>query len=53
MRKIIGTIGATIMVAAAMAASATPASAAGKVGEGFGDGSVRSISISTPSLSLD
>lgn len=53
MRKIIGTIGATLVVVAAVAASATPASAgcnAGAVNVGMADGSVRFIGDSTLSV---
>jgi prepilin-type processing-associated H-X9-DG protein len=55
MRRIIGTTAATLAVAAAIAACATPASAvghghAGGVNVALGDGSVRFISSSTLSI---
>jgi prepilin-type processing-associated H-X9-DG protein len=53
MRRILGSIGATLVVVAAVAASATPASAgghAGGVNVGMADGSVRFIRDSTSSI---
>ena len=53
MRKIIGTIGATLVVVTAVAASAAPASAGyhvGAVNVGMADGSVRFIRDSTLSV---
>jgi prepilin-type processing-associated H-X9-DG protein len=50
MRRIIGTVGATLAVVAAVAASGTPASVSGHAGGvnvGMADGSVRFISDST------
>lgn len=49
MRKVIGTIGATLAVVAAMGTSATPVSAGG-INHLFDDGSVRFISDSTQSI---